>query len=86
MALVTLTMPAKPIDRVNTVNRSVSFNLELFERMEKRRSNLMMERSEYIKNCVLKDMIAGGVMSVQEVPHSLIANPTPKRKATKKSK
>lgn len=36
----------------------------------------MMDRSEYVKRCVLKDMMAGGDMSLSEVPPSLVAEAT----------
>lgn len=58
------------------INRSVSFDPQLFQQMESRRSRLMMQRSEYITRCILKDMIAGGDMTVEEVPASLVASPS----------
>lgn len=51
----------------NVINRSISFDPELFERMEGRRAKLLMDRSEYVKRCVLRDMQSGGDMVLQEV-------------------
>lgn len=75
----------------NAINRSISFDPQLFEQMESRRSRLMMQRSEYITRCILKDMIAGGDMSVEEVPSSLVQDPLvararPSASTKKKSK
>jgi hypothetical protein len=64
----------------NVINRSISFDPQLFEKMEQRRGRLLMQRSEYVTRCVLKEMMGGGDMSVSEVPESLIASPNVSRK------
>ena len=56
----------------NVINRSISFDPEIFAKMEDRRSRLMMDRSEYVKRCIMKDMMAGGSMSLDEAPQSLV--------------
>lgn len=52
-------------------NRSISFDPVLFDRMEERRARLMMDRSEYVKRCIMKDMLTGGSMTYEEVPQDL---------------
>lgn len=69
----------------NVINRSISFDPQLFEKMEDRRRRLMMQRSEYITRCILKDMLPGGDMKVEEIPDGFISNPAVSRKR-KKSK
>lgn len=59
----------------NVVNRSISFDPQLFSKMEERRARLMMQRSEYITRCVLKDMLPGGDMKIEEIPASFISTP-----------
>lgn len=55
-----------------TINRSVSFDPEIFERMESRRESLYMDRSEYIVKCVLKDLAQQGLgMLLAEKPASM---------------
>lgn len=67
------------------INRSISFDPQLFQKMEDRRRRLMMQRSEYITRCVLKDMLPGGDMKIEEIPESFISAPSVsnKRKRTK---
>lgn len=60
----------------NVVNRSISFDPQLFSKMEERRGRLMMQRSEYITRCILKDMLPGGDMKIEEVPEGFIPSPT----------
>lgn len=36
--------------------------------MEERRVRLLMDRSEYVKRCIMRDMMAGGEMSIAEAP------------------
>lgn len=52
----------------NVINRSISFDPQLFEQMEERRVRLLMDRSEYVKRCIMRDMMAGGEMSIAEAP------------------
>lgn len=56
----------------NSVNRSISFDPEIFSKMESRRARLMMDRSEYVKRCIVKDMLAGGTMTLEEAPPDLV--------------
>lgn len=58
-----------------SINRSISFDPELFSAMEERRSKLMMERSDYVKRCILRDMLANRPMEIGEVPSSLVKKP-----------
>jgi hypothetical protein len=52
----------------NVINRSISFDPQVFEKMEARRGALLMDRSEYVKRCVLRDMMNGGDMMLSEMP------------------
>lgn len=51
-----------------TINRSISFDPEIFEKMESRRAKLLMQRSEYITRLVIKDMLGEKAMHLSEVP------------------
>jgi hypothetical protein len=68
----------------SVVNRSISFDPELFEKMEARRSRLIMQRSEYVTRCVLRDLIEGGIMQVSEVPTNIVSAPAVTRTHKKK--
>ncbi len=35
-----------------------------------------MQRSEYITRCVLRDMMAGGDMTIGEVPDNIVSKPS----------
>lgn len=72
----------------NVINRSISFDPQLFEKMEQRRGRLLMQRSEYVTRCVIKDMMGGGDMNIAEVPSTLVQNPnvTKKRESQKRRK
>lgn len=67
----------------NVINRSISFDPELFEKMEQRRGRLMMQRSEYVTRCILNDLIAGGDMTITEVPQNVVSSPNVIKKRTK---
>jgi hypothetical protein len=58
------------------INRSISFDPQLFAKMEERRGRLLMQRSEYITRCVLRDMMAGGDMTIGEVPDNIVSKPS----------
>ena len=42
------------------VNRSISFEPWLLEAIDNRRLELRMQRSDYIRRCILKDLEQGG--------------------------
>lgn len=46
----------------------------------------MMQRSEYVTRCVLRDMMGGEDMRIEEVPLSLVALPNVVRQRTKRKK
>lgn len=48
----------------NVINKSISFDPELFPKMEDRREQLDMDRSEYVKRCIQRDLLAGGDMGI----------------------
>lgn len=68
------------------INRSISFDPQIFERMEERRGRLMMQRSEYVTRCIIRDMAAGGDMTISEVSPDLVPNPTARQRTKKKGK
>lgn len=68
------------------INRSVSFDPQIFERMEERRRKLLMDRSEYIKSCIMKDMLPGGQMNIQEVPDEFLRKDPEKPRARSRKK
>lgn len=55
----------------NVISRSISFDPEVFAKMEDRRRRLLMGRSEYVKRCILRDMVAGGSMNIDELPKDI---------------
>lgn len=57
-----------------TVNRSVSFDPELFEQMEERRKALKLTRSDYIKKCMMGDLAKA------DAPMTLMPTKTSKKK------
>ena len=57
----------------NVINRSISFDPQIFGQMETRRGKLLMDRSEYVKRCIMKDMMAGGDMTLTEVPVEFVS-------------
>jgi hypothetical protein len=59
----------------NVINRSISFDPEIFNKMEDRRARLLMERSEYVVRLITKDLREGGSITVDEVPESFVKNP-----------
>lgn len=60
----------------NVINRSISFDPELFEKMETYRNKYMLQRSEFIVRCILKEMLSGKhSMTLDEVPPSMVAKP-----------
>ncbi len=67
----------------NTENRSISFDPELFQSMEERRQALMMDRSSYIKYCVLRDLQAKGGLVIDEVS-SLVPEPVLRGKVSRR--
>lgn len=70
----------------NVVARSISFDPQVFAKMESRRGRLLMQRSEYITRCILADMRSGGkTMEIHEDGVGLIP-PTDEKKPTKKKK
>jgi hypothetical protein len=42
--------------------------------MESRRGSLLMDRSEYVKRCILKDMLSGGSMEIAEMDPKFTAS------------
>lgn len=58
-----------------SINRSISFDPELFSAMEERRERLMMSRSEYLKRLIVSDMTGKAPVTLEEVPKSLVKNP-----------
>ena len=66
----------------NVIARSISFDPQVFAKMEERRGKLLMQRSEYITRCILSDLRAGGNMAIHEDGGNLI----PAKKPTKKKK
>lgn len=52
-------------------SQSISFDPELYERMEDRRNKLRMTRSEYIAQLILQDMHRGGPFQVVETDDHL---------------
>jgi hypothetical protein len=47
------------------INRSISFEPWLLEAIDRRRTELMMQRSDYIRRCVLKDLEHAGEFIIQ---------------------
>ena len=66
----------------NVIARSISFDPQVFAKMEERRGKLLMQRSEYITRCILSDLRTGGNMAIHEDGGNLI----PAKKPTKKKK
>jgi hypothetical protein len=67
----------------NVIARSISFDPQVYSKMEERRARLLMQRSEYITRCILSDLrTAGNTMQIHEDGGILI----PAKKATKKKK
>lgn len=62
-----------------SINRSISLDPELFDKMEARRAALMLSRSAYVQRCIANDVIEGGSMMVKEMPKSIVANPVTSR-------
>jgi hypothetical protein len=56
----------------NVIARSISFDPQVFAKMEERRARLMMQRSEYITRCILSDIRSGGNMQIHEDGGKLI--------------
>ena len=56
------------------INKSISFDPQVFEKMESRRGRLLMSRSEYIVRCIMQDMVPGGQMVIEEAPSALTTN------------
>ena len=70
----------------NVVARSISFDPQVFAKMESRRGRLLMQRSEYITRCILADMRSGGkTMEIHEDGVGLIP-PADEKKPSKKKK
>jgi hypothetical protein len=67
----------------NVIARSISFDPQIFTKMEERRARLLMQRSEYISRCILADMRSGGNMAIHEDGGVLIPA-KPKKVAKKK--
>jgi len=68
----------------NVIARSISFDPQVFKKMEDRRAKLLMQRSEYITRCILSDLrTAGNTMQIHEDGGTLIpkSKTTPKKKA-----
>ena len=70
----------------NVVARSISFDPQVFAKMESRRGRLLMQRSEYITRCILADMRSGGkTMEIHEDGGTLIPSTEPKKAPKKKA-
>ena len=79
------TQPTPPIIMARTaLSRSISFDPSLFDAMEKRRASLMMERSEYIMRCIMRDIAAKGDMVIREIPQEIV--PAPRTRDTKRKR
>jgi hypothetical protein len=69
----------------NVVARSISFDPQVFKKMEDRRGKLLMQRSEYITRCILSDLRSGGNMAIHEDGGTLIPSAEPKKTPKKKA-
>jgi hypothetical protein len=69
----------------NVIARSISFDPQVFSKMEERRARLMMQRSEYITRCILSDIRSGGNMEIHEDGGTLIPSTEPKKAPKKKA-
>ena len=70
----------------NVIARSISFDPQVFAKMESRRGRLLMQRSEYITRCILADMRSGAnTMEIHEDGVDLIP-PADEKKPSKKKK
>lgn len=56
---------------------SVSFDPALFEQMEERMGSLRLNRSEYITQLVMRDMLRGGELAIPVTP---VVHPTQPKK------
>lgn len=62
-----------PVMARNVINRSISWQPDVYELMEERRSKLRFSRSEYINRLILADIAKSGAMQVAELPAKLQA-------------
>lgn len=59
----------------NVINRSISFDPEVFAKLELRREELLMDRSGYVVSLILKDLREGGTLERVAMPHGFVKKP-----------
>lgn len=56
----------------NVINRSISWQPDVYEAMEDRRTKLRFTRSEYINRLILADIAkSGAALEIKEMPEGL---------------
>lgn len=75
----------------NTVNRSISFDPDLFALMEDRREALRMQRSEYLTRLIMEDMCKhkgclAASMEITAIPADILPRGTARERTQKSSR
>lgn len=70
----------------NLENRSISFDPQVFEAMETKRTGMLMSRSEFVQRCVMKYLAEGSKLDLEGIANALPRAAVPYARQDKRKK